>query len=154
MQYAQTAKYFLNLFLPGIFYLATYHWPHIFYITFTYLQVSFARGNLISRGRPFRMVRVAISVLLATFGCCGLQSYISIKISSNALWIQPLKCNLDVFKNGYLTIEIEEENNMWRDLSSVLLCLEIPLRYLKAPYQSFFTCFFPSFVPLLPLSPL
>ena len=76
----------LRMFLLGIFRFATYHWPHTFYITFTYLQVSFVKGNLISRGRPFRMVRVAISVLLATFGC-GLQSYISINISSNALWI-------------------------------------------------------------------
>ena len=126
------SKIFLNLSLQRIFCLATYHWPHIFYITFTYLQVSFVRGNLISRGRPFRMVRVAISVLLATFGCCGLQSYISINISSNALWIQPLICNLGVFQNGYLTVEIEEENNMWRDVSSVSLCLEIPLKYLKA----------------------
>ena len=96
------SKIFLNLSLLRIFCLATYHWPHIFYITFTYLQVSFARGNLISRGRPFRMVRVAISVLLATFGCCGLQSYISINISSNAmdLALGPLICNLYIFQNG------------------------------------------------------
>ena len=48
------------------------------------------------------------------------------------LALGPLICNLYVFQNGYLTVEIEEENNMWRDVSSVSLCLEIPLKYLKA----------------------